>query len=408
MKLPSLLYDRDARILLIGRTFGFFANRFLDFAIPWMVYQLTDSALLAGIVLAIDQLGPVIFSIPSGAIIEKMRKKKVTLIAELTRSIICLIMAVLLFNNVANIWVIALLVGVLGASNLFFGTSYNLFLMKVVGRNKLEEAFNLTEAIDALASSIAPAMAGVIFVVYGQYIAFTMTSLFFLISFFTILSVSYNEIPNREFLINKNKKKYNWRLYFDDVFKGIRYIFQSDFQRRFLFIDFAMGFVAMSMVLVLTVLAQDVLNLSAEKGSLFLTAMGIGAIFGVIILSFLHNIHWRRKLPLSLLISSFGLFLIAIFPSFYITLLGAFILDMGLSMAFVIHASAHQINTKEEYLARVNTSRVAFDGLSRSSSRVVTGTLVDLTDVRIPIFLFSGLLLLASKSAKNTKSGKEE
>lgn len=405
MKIPPLLKEKNPRILFLGRIFGFFANRFLDFAIPWMVYDITDSAILAGLVLAIDQLGPVVLSIPSGVFIEKVSKKYIAVISDFSRVIVSISIAILIFLGLNNIWIFAVFVLILGVTDLFFGTAYNLLLMRVVGKNKLEEAFNLTEAIDAIASSVAPAMAGIIFVTFGPQIAFLLTAIFFTISFITIYIIPYREPAIHEAKMNKDS--FRFKYYINDIFKGIKYIFNSHFQKKFLFIEFIMGFVSMSMVLALTILAQEVLNLSAEKGSFLLTAMGFGAIFGVIILEFMHHLGWKKTLPLSLLTSAIGLLIIAFVPNFYFALLGAFILDMGLSIAFVVHASAHQINTDETYLARVNTSWVAFDGVSRFSSRIITGALTDLTDIRVPILLFSALLFTSSKVASSTKTDEE-
>nr|WP_239540232.1 MFS transporter [Salimicrobium jeotgali] len=391
---------RTFRILWVGRFASIFGSRFLDFAFPWLVLEMTGSPLAAGIVLATEQVAPIVFALPAGIWIEKLPKKSTALVSETIRILIILSLIFLILTESLSVWAFMCIALILGCVEVFFGTSYKLFLLYAVGREHLREAYNLTEGADSIASAIGPAIAGIIFLNFGAEWAIAVTALGFVVSLLTIAIVKVKEPANEK--ESHQRLTFNFALIWKDLKEGITYISKTKFQSSFLLINIILGFCAMSSILLITILAQQNLGLNAGQAGSLLSAMGVGAIVGVLILQTLNKYSWKYVLTGALTLSSLGGIILAVASSYTVVLIGAFLLDCGLSISFVVHASTHQINTPNRLLARVNTASLSVDGVSRLGSRLYAGGLTQLFDVRTPLFIMGIILVFGAIVAFKT------
>src|SRR4029450_6119957 len=82
-KSPSPLRVRNFRLLWIGESISLLGDQFYLIALPWLVLQLTGSALALGVVLALAAIPRALFMLIGGAFVYRVSPRPGTLGPEL-------------------------------------------------------------------------------------------------------------------------------------------------------------------------------------------------------------------------------------------------------------------------------------------------------------------------------------
>jgi MFS family permease len=137
-------------------------------ALPWVVYKLTGSALLLGVVSFAGQIPTFILAPLAGVLTDKFSKYRILLITQIASLIQALILAVLALAGIMEIWHIVVLSIVLGCINAFDVPSRHSFVIEMVEK---KEDFGNAIALNSLmfngARLIGPSVAGLI-LFYGR------------------------------------------------------------------------------------------------------------------------------------------------------------------------------------------------------------------------------------------------
>lgn len=406
--IPDLLRNNIFRKLWLGNLTSIFGRRFTDLVLPLIILQNTGSPWKASIVFVGEQIAPILLAIPIGVLVESLPKKKVAIIANFVRFLGMIFLAFLVLVDGLSVWTVFVTLLITGTASEFFAASYTPFLVFAVGRERLEEAYNLNEGADAIGTLVGPAVAGGIFVLFGAAWALAIDALSILVSLVIIGLVNVHEyLPTKTHEYKNSKAKVLH--YIMQGKEGILYIAKSKIQRLFVGIEGLLGFISMSSSLLIIILAEEALQLAADQTGLLFSAMGIGNIVGVLVLGQLHKIRWPILLFSSLLVSTIGALLLAFAPSFSWAMAGTFFLDGGLAIAFVVNASNHMIYTPEHLLARVDTTTSTIDGFSRLGARPYAGGLAQVLGAPWTFVISAILLAVGSITVfKNIKTANEQ
>src|SRR5512137_1151680 len=88
---------RDFRLLFSGALISLLGDQFALIATPWLVLKLTDDPLALGTVLALEGIPRALFMLFGGAITDRLSPRLMMLVANVTRTILTALMALLIF-----------------------------------------------------------------------------------------------------------------------------------------------------------------------------------------------------------------------------------------------------------------------------------------------------------------------
>src|ERR1700728_1179640 len=162
------LRHRNFQLFFSGQLISLIGTWMQNIAQAWLVYRLTGSSLLLGVVSFAGQI-PVFLLAPLGGMAaDRWNRHRVVIGTQTTSMILALILAILTLSNVVRVWEIVVLASSLGAVNAFDIPARQSFLIDMVGREDLMNAIALNSSMFNGARVIGPAIAGILVAKIGE------------------------------------------------------------------------------------------------------------------------------------------------------------------------------------------------------------------------------------------------
>src|ERR1700675_3239571 len=162
------LRHRNFQLFFSGQLISLIGTWMQNIAQSWLVYRLTGSSLLLGVVGFAGQI-PVFLLAPIGGMAaDRWNRHRVIIGTQTTSMILALILAILTLSHVVRVWEIVVLASLLGAVNAFDIPARQSFLIDMVGRDDLMNAIALNSSMFNGARVIGPAIAGLLVAWIGE------------------------------------------------------------------------------------------------------------------------------------------------------------------------------------------------------------------------------------------------
>ncbi|WP_026688921.1 MFS transporter [Alteribacter aurantiacus] len=395
----NLFKQRNFQVMWVGQLATIFGNRFSEIAIPLIVLQLTGSPWHAALVVVCSQVAPLVLSLPVSNWIENKKKRNVALFAEAVSFMTMSALVVLVFLDMLTIWTLAGSLLVLGAAGLFFRISFGVMVPGVVGRQNLMKAHNSFEGADAVSTLIGPFLAGAVLTFYGIGAVLSVDAFTYLVSFLGILLLSYKE-PVKKKQTNKSERKTN-----GTSIKNITYLFKNEYQRFISFNHGKLNFTTTAVTLTVIIYTSQTLGLSEWQTGLVLSAAGAGNLVGVFLLQRVSFVQWRYLFGILMGVSGAGIVFLLSTETLPFLMLGMFLFDGALSMAFVVNGSARQAVTPDHYLARIGGGGILIAGLVAIMGNLFAGGISEWIGPQIALGLCALLLFVGSIRSLRFRKG---
>jgi MFS family permease len=268
-KFPALSH-RNFRYFLYGQAISIIGTWMQKTAQQWVVYDITKSPLMLGLV-GVFQFAPMlVFSLFAGVLADRFPKKKFLMVTQSIQMIQALLLAILILSGRIHIWHILVLSGILGLAQTFDMPARQTFFIELVGRDNLVSAIGLNSTIVNLGRIIGPAMAGILLVCFGASFCFLMNALSFIAVLLGLFMIKQDSLFTR-------KRSGN---VFYEIKAGVKYVFSSDIISTAVLSMLIVGIFAMNTDVLLPVLAKVAFNRNAGGFSIMIMAMGIGCLAG--------------------------------------------------------------------------------------------------------------------------------
>jgi predicted MFS family arabinose efflux permease len=271
---PALTH-RNFRYFWIGQCLSLLGTWMQLTAQQWLVYDMTNSPLLLGLLGAV-QFGPVLlFSLFAGVLVDRFPKKKILLFTQTILMSQAFIFALLVWSGHAKYWHILVLAALVGFANTLDMPTRQSFVIELVGKKDLMSGIALNSSIVNLAKILGPAIAGLVITFFGTVACFFFNGLSFvavLIGLMCIKTDKFSRRPNNISLLT-------------DVREGLKYVVSSKVLLSAVLAMLAIGTFAMNSNVLMPVFAREVLHKPASGYSFLLSAMGMGSFIGSIIVS---------------------------------------------------------------------------------------------------------------------------
>jgi MFS family permease len=268
------LRHRNFQLFFGGQLISLIGTWMQTVAQAWLVYRLTNSALLLGSVGFASQF-PVFLVAPLGGITaDRVNRQRLVIATQIASMILAGVLAALTLTHRVQVWHIFLLAGLLGVVNAFDIPGRQSFLVDMVGKDDLMNAIALNSSMFNGARVVGPAIAGILVAKIGEGWCFAANSLSY-IAVIVGLILMHVHSPAR---VSKHSP-------IEDIIEGFRWVNQTKIIRALLLLIGLVSLVGMPYTVLMPIFADKILHGGARGLGILMGATGVGALFGALTLA---------------------------------------------------------------------------------------------------------------------------
>ncbi|MGA7933680.1 MAG: MFS transporter [Kovacikia sp.] len=341
------LRSRNYRLFFFGQGVSLIGNWMTLTATIWLVYHLTNSALMLGIVGFASQFPNFVLTPFAGVLVDRWDRHKTIIVTQVLAMIQSLTLAALALTNNIEIWHLVVLSMGQGCINAFDMPARQAFVVKMVDRKEdLGNAIALNSSIFSGARLIGPAIAGLVIAAVGTGSCFLIDGLSYIAVIAGLLAM---RLPP---LTGGMPKSTNTILH--QLKEGFDYAFGFPPIRSILLLIALVSFVGMPYTTLAPIFAKEVLQGGPETLGFLMAASGLGALIAAVYLSTRPSVLGLTKL-IAIAPAIFGVALITFAFSrvLWLSLLAMVLLGMSLIMQHTSGNTILQTIVEEDKRGRV-------------------------------------------------------
>ena len=167
---PALraLRHRNYQLFFAGQFISVIGTWMQNVAQAWLVYRLTQSSFLLGLVGFVGQF-PVFLLAPVGGLVaDRWSRHRIIVGTQAAMMLLALALAAITLSGTVQVSQVLVLAGLLGVVNAFDIPARQSFIVQMVGRTDLPNAIALNSSLFNSARIIGPAIAGVLVATIGE------------------------------------------------------------------------------------------------------------------------------------------------------------------------------------------------------------------------------------------------
>jgi MFS family permease len=341
----SALKHRNFRLFFSGQLISFTGSWMTTTAQGWLVYQLTGSKALLGIVAAAASAPMLFFATWGGWMADRYPKRSVVLVTQTCWMILSLALAALVWTEVVQPWHIIALAVLGGVTMAFDMPARQSFVIEMTSREDLMNAISLNSSAFNCARIIGPSIAGFLMAHVGIAMCFFLDGISFIA---VIAGLLLMRLPKRETTIVSESGPLGQAL------EGFRYVWTHRRVLTILSLFTVVGIFGWSYSVLLPAFAHDVLHLSANGYGLLMAGSGVGALAAALTVASVGHILPTRVMALGgVWIFSITLVLFAFNKNLYLGVLLLAFVGFGVVLYFSTSNTVLQSIVPDEMRGRV-------------------------------------------------------
>jgi len=408
MKLPTslrALHYRNFQLYMSGQSISLIGTWMQRMAVSWLVYEMTHSAFMLGLVAFASRIPMMFLSPYAGAFVDRHSRYRTLLVTQVASMIQAGLLALFVLINHYNILLIILLSIMLGVINSFDAPSrQSLMIVLVQNKEDLPNAIALNSTMVTLARLVGPAVAGILLSTVGEGICFLINFLSFFAVITTLLLMKL-KVPPRV-----KHKEHIW----ENLRQGFIYLKTNTGLRNAILLMALLSFIIMPYTNLLPIYAKSVFKGDVSTFGWLNAISGLGAMFGAVYVARLRTTTNLLKVIIGAgLLISISLCLFSYCTNLRLSLFLILLGEAGL-LTFIAATNTYlQTNVEEKMRGRVISYYVmAFGGMLPLGSLVV-GLLAHITSAPFTILTegLTGMITLFAfipAFKKTTKRAEEK
>jgi len=350
----------------------------------WLVFQLTNSAFLLGVVGFLGSLPIFLLSLFGGVLADRADKRNILIFTQVSFMLLAFLLAFLTQFQLIKpqqIMAIALLNGVIMA---FDAPARQSIVVELVGREHLFNAIALNSVAFNSSRFIGPAIAAVLISLIGMSGCFYLNG----ISFLAVIVALFWIKPGKKNSGQKNSSAIR------DLKDGLIFIGRNRLILGLLSIVAAVSLFGISYVILMPVVADNVLGVGIRGLGMLMSSAGLGALAGALALARLGDFkHKGRLLSCSVFSFSFSLIIFSLSKNYLLSIFSMIFVGCSSVIAIALVNTLLQVNVPDEFRGRVmSLFMITFAGIMPFGS-LISGSLAQGLGVSIALF-FCGLICL--------------
>lgn len=389
------LQNRNYRLFFSGQCVSVTGTWIQQVAINWLVYSLTKSALLMGVIMFAGTIPSLFLSPLAGVVVDRINKYHVLIMLQTLFMIEAFILAILTLTGIIQVWHIVILSISIGITNAFDMPLRQAFVVQLIDKSEdLGNAISLNTSSLNLALLIGPAIAGTLIAAFGEGICFLINSLSYIAVIAALFAMRIKLLPIYET---------NGTNVFQEFHEGLKYVSNSFPMRNIIIYLATASLVGMSYIVLMPIFAKEILLGNAQTLGFLLSTAGVGALFGALYLAGKKTILGLEKwICIASLILGLGLVGLAFVNKFLIALILLFFIGFGMVVVIASCNTLVQDIVDDDKRGRVmSLYTMAFMGTTPIGS-LFGGVIAH--KIGVPhTFLLAGLIMIIAAFVFSTK-----
>jgi MFS family permease len=278
MRLPALLRafrSRNYRLFFGGQLISLCGTWMQVIAQSWLIYRLTGSAVLLGLVGFCSQIPVFVLSPVGGAVADRHDRRRILVLTQTAAMIQAFILAALTLTGWIQVWHLLALAALLELVNAFDVPARQAFVVQMVGKDDLINAIALNSSMFNSAHIIGPAVAGVLVATVGEGWCFFINGV-------TCIAVIAGYLLMR--LPGPTRIRPVGSV-LTGIVEGFRYAWRTGPIRALLLLLGLVSLMGMPYAVLMPIFADQVLHGGPRALGLLMGAAGVGALMGALTLA---------------------------------------------------------------------------------------------------------------------------
>src|SRR5919197_996379 len=269
-----VLRHRDLRLFFSGQAISLVGTWMQSVAQSWLVYRLTNSAALLGLVYFLSQAPVFFLGMLGGAVADRHPRRAILMLTQTVALTQAFLLAVLTFGEWIHAWHLLALASVLGMVNAFEIPARQAMLGELAGED-VPNAVALNSTLVNTARVLGPALAGYLVAAVGEAWCFLINAL----SFLAVLAALWAMTPHPAPAPNGARNRP-----LEHLRGGILYAREKRMVRALLSLLAVSSFFGVPYTSLLPIFAADIHHGGPQLLGRFLGSAGAGALSGALTL----------------------------------------------------------------------------------------------------------------------------
>lgn len=271
------LRSRNYRLFFAGQSVSLVGTWMQQVAMSWLVYRLTGSAFLLGVVGFTSQIPTFLLAPVAGVLADRWNRRALLLATQALSMFQAALLAAAVLSGVVQVWHVIVLSLLLGIINAFDIPIRQSFVVEMVSHKEdLGNAIALNSSMVQGARLIGPSIAGLLVASVGEGVCFVLNGLSYLA---VLVALAAMRLESRRHSHRRERRL------FHELREGFTYAFGFGPIRSILLLVALVGLTSMPYTVLIPVFAKEILHGGAHTFGFLMTAAGCGAFAGTIYLA---------------------------------------------------------------------------------------------------------------------------
>jgi MFS family permease len=274
--LTRALRHRNYRLFFSGQTVSLVGTWITRIATSWLVYRLTHSVFLLGVVGFFGQIPTLVLAPFAGVLVDRWNRHRILLVTQVLSMLQSAALAALTFSGIITVSDILVLQVVQGVINAFDTPARQAFVVEMVSdRADLPNAIALNSSMVNASRIIGPSIGGVLIAIAGEGWCFALDAISYFAVIASLMAMRLERMPERTT---------ETRL-IDEMRSGLSYVSRFPPVRESLILLALVATMGMPYTVLMPAIAANVLHGGPHTLGYLMTASGLGALGGAFYLA---------------------------------------------------------------------------------------------------------------------------
>jgi len=270
------LQHRNYRLFFSGQTVSLVGTWITRVATSWLVYRLSGSVFLLGIVGFFGQIPTLLLAPFAGVLVDRWNRHRILVVTQVLSMLQSVGLAVLTFAGVITVVDVLLLQLAQGIINAFDTPARQAFVVQMVeDRSDLPNAIALNSSMVNASRIIGPSIGGVLIAAVGEGWCFTADAISYIAVIASLLAMRIDR-PD-----SARRETRVW----EELRAGFRYVTRFTPARDSLLLLALVGTMGMPYTVLMPAIASTILHGGPHTLGYLMTASGVGALAGAFYLA---------------------------------------------------------------------------------------------------------------------------
>ena len=239
----------------------------------WLVYRLTGSSVLLGMVAFASQIPVLLLAPLGGHVADRHNRHRIIILMQTLSMLVAFALAWLTLAGAVRIWHVFVLSALLGIVNAFDMPARQSFYVELVGKDDMINAIALNSSLVSAARMLGPAVAGLLVAQVGEGWCFFING----VSYVAVIAGLFR-MRLGPFVPHPAESGSPW----DNIREGFAYVARPGPIRTLLSCVGVMSFAGLPFTVLMPVFAAEILHTGSRGFGMLMSCVGLGSMSGAL------------------------------------------------------------------------------------------------------------------------------